>query len=171
MEEYLTFHGTVDVRAMLGEFDLLVLPSYNEGQPIVVLEAMTAGIPTVGTEVGGMAQLISDPLTTENGHTWQECGLLVEPSQTDEMADALQTVMQDRAMYEQFATNARGRIIDFFQLKDAMAAYNQLYRELGRTAGGPCREEDIRMLPPSAVSELPIDLIATDSKASADDKS
>ena len=170
VEEYLTFHGTVDVRAMLGDFDLLVLASYNEGQPIVVLEAMTAGIPTVGTEVGGMAQLISDPLTTENGHTWQACGLLVDPGQTDKMADALQTVMQDRAMYEQFATNARGRIIDFFQLKDAMAAYNQLYRELGRTASGSPREEHIRMLPPSAARQLPIDLIATDSTASADDK-
>ena len=170
VEEYLTFHGTVDVRAMLGDFDLLVLSSYNEGQPIVVLEAMTAGIPTVGTEVGGMAQLISDPLTTENGHTWQACGLLVDPGQTDKMADALQTVMQDRAMYEQFATNARGRIIDFFQLEDAMAAYNQLYRELGRTASGPPREEHIRMLPPSAARQLPIDLIATDSTASADDK-
>ncbi len=169
VEEYLTFHGTVDVRAMLGDFDLLVLSSYNEGQPIVVLEAMTAGIPTVGTEVGGMAQLITDPLTTENGHTWPACGLLVDPGQTDKMADALQTVMQDRAMYEQFARNARGRIIDFFQLKDAMAAYNQLYRELGRLARGPRREGHIQMLPPSAARQQ-IDLIATDSTASADDK-
>ena len=170
VEEYLTFHGTVDVRAMLGDFDLLVLPSYNEGQPIVVLEAMTAGIPTVGTEVGGMAQLISDPLTTKNGHTWQACGLLVDPGPTDKMADALQTVMQDRAMYEQFARNARGRIVDFFQLEDAMAAYNQLYRELGRTARGPGREGHVRTLPPSAASQRQIDLIATDSTTSADDK-
>ena len=169
VEEYLTFHGTVDVRAMLGDYDLLVLPSYNEGQPIVVLEAMTAGIPTVGTEVGGMAQLISDPLTTENGHTWQACGLLVDPGQTDEMADALQALMQDQAMYEQFARNARGRIIDFFQLKDAMAAYNQLYRELGRLARGPRQDGDIQMLPPSAARQQ-TDLIATDSTASADDK-
>jgi polysaccharide biosynthesis protein PelF len=169
VEEYLTFHGTVDVRAMLGDFDLLVLSSYNEGQPIVVLEAMTAGIPTVGTEVGGMAQLITDPLTTNTGHTWQACGLLVEPGPTDKLADALQTVLQDRAMYEQFARNARGRIIDFFQLKDAMAAYNQLYRELGRLARGPRREGHIQMLPPSAARQQ-IDLIATDSTASADDK-
>jgi len=173
VEDYLTFHGTVDVRSMLGDFDLLVLSSYNEGQPIVVLEAMTAGIPTVGTEVGGMAQLITDPLTTKNGHTWQACGLLVDPGLTDQMADALQTVMQDRAMYEQFARNARGRIIDFFQLKDAMAAYNQLYRELGGTAPGPRQEEQeeqVRMLPPPAARELQAELIATDSTASADDQ-
>jgi hypothetical protein len=86
------------------------------------------------------------------------------------MADALQTVMQDRAMYEQFARNARGRIVDFFQLEDAMAAYNQLYRELGRTARGPGREGHVRTLPPSAASQRQIDLIATDSTTSADDK-
>lgn len=170
VEKYLTFRGMVDVRATLGDFDLLVLSSYNEGQPIVVLEAMTAGIPTVGTQVGGMAQLIIDPLTTKNGHTWQACGLLVDPGPTDEMADALQTVMQDRAMYEQFARNARGRIIDFFQLQDAMAAYNKLYRELGRIGRGPRREEHARMLPPSVARQPQIDLIATDSTTSADDK-
>jgi polysaccharide biosynthesis protein PelF len=77
--QYLTFCGTVNVRAMLGDFDLLVLPSYNEGQPIVVLEAMTAGVPTVGTSVGGMSQLIGDPLTTKTGITWGSCGVLVSP--------------------------------------------------------------------------------------------
>jgi hypothetical protein len=77
--------------------------------------------------------------------------------------------MQDRAMYEQFATNARGRVVDFFQLEDAMAAYNQLYRELGRTARGPRREEHVEMLPPSVARQPQIDLIATDSTTSADD--
>ena len=131
VEDYLTFRGTVNVRELLGDFDLLVLPSYNEGQPIVVLEAMTAGIPTVGTEVGGMAQLIDDPLTTPGGHTWGPCGLLVQPDYVVGMADALQTLMRDPAMYAAFATNARGRVADFFQLEDTMGAYNRLYRELG----------------------------------------
>lgn len=131
VEDYLTFRGTVNVRELLGEFDMLVLPSYNEGQPIVVLEAMTAGIPTVGTEVGGMAQLIDDPLTTPGGHTWGPCGLLVQPDYVVGIADALQTLMRDPAMYAAFATNARGRVADFFQLEDTMGAYNRLYRELG----------------------------------------
>ncbi|MBV8992984.1 MAG: GT4 family glycosyltransferase PelF, partial [Pseudonocardiales bacterium] len=94
VEQYLTFRGTVNVRAMLGDFDLLVLPSYNEGQPIVVLEAMTAGLPTVGTSVGGMSQLIDDPLTTDAGVTWDSCGILVNPDNLiNGMADALQTVL------------------------------------------------------------------------------
>ena len=131
VESYLTFRGTVNVRELLGEFDILVLPSYNEGQPIVVLEAMTAGIPTVGTSVGGMEQLIDDPLTTPGGHTWGPCGYLVVPDYVVGMADGLQNVMGDVEQYERFSVNARGRVSDFFQLEDAMGAYNRLYRELG----------------------------------------
>lgn len=131
VEDYLTFRGTVNVRELLGEFDLLVLPSYNEGQPIVVLEAMTAGIPTVGTTVGGMAQLIDDPLTTPGGRTIDACGLLVVPDYVSGMANSLQTLMGDPQMYERFCHNARARVENFFQLEDAMGAYNHLYRELG----------------------------------------
>ena len=131
VESYLTFRGTVNVRELLGEFDILVLPSYNEGQPIVVLEAMTAGIPTVGTSVGGMEQLIDDPLTTPGGHTWGPCGNLVVPDYVVGMADGLQNMMSDVEQYERFSVNARGRVSDFFQLEDAMGAYNRLYRELG----------------------------------------
>ncbi|MGY1769964.1 GT4 family glycosyltransferase PelF [Blastococcus sp. SYSU D00813] len=134
--DHVTFHGVVDVKERIGQYDLLVLPSYNEGQPIVVLEAMTAGIPTVGTEVGGMAQLVHDPLTTPAGHTWGPCGLLVDPlhkspNMAEQLADGLAAVMADPALYAEFARNARGRVEDFFQLSDAMRAYNDLYRELG----------------------------------------
>jgi polysaccharide biosynthesis protein PelF len=132
VQEYMTFRGTVNVREMLGDFDILVLPSYNEGQPIVVLEAMTAGIPTVGTSVGGMEQLVDDPLTTPGGQTWGPSGLLVRPDYVHGMAVGLKRLMGDVHLYEELAHNARGRVCDFFQLEDAMGAYNRLYRELGR---------------------------------------
>lgn len=132
--DHMTFRGTVNVRDSLKDIDLVVLPSYNEGQPIVVLEAMTAGIPVAGTKVGGMAQLIDDPLTNADGHTWGPCGLLVTPDYKVVMANVLEQFMTDPELYESCCRNARGRVEDFFQLGDAMAAYNQLYRE---TAGMP----------------------------------
>jgi len=143
LTSYVTFRGVVNVRAEIGTYDLLVLPSYNEGQPIVVLEAMTAAIPTVGTDVGGMAQLIGDPLTNEAGHTWGPAGILVDPlhkspNMAEQLAEGLATVMREPALYAEYARNARGRVEDFFQLTDAMRAYNDLYRELGDM---PTREE------------------------------
>lgn len=134
VEDYMTFRGTVNVRQLLYEFDILVLSSYNEGQPIVALEAMTAGVPTVSTRVGGMAQLIDDDLTTVGGRTWGPCGYLAEPVTTNDregLANALESLMNDPVTYSEMAHNARGRIFSFFQLEDAMGSYNRLYRELG----------------------------------------
>lgn len=132
LESYFTFRGSVNVRAMLGDFDVLVLPSYNEGQPIVVLEAMTAGVPTVGTSVGGMSQLIHDPLITDGGVTLDSCGVLVSPADiVYGMADGLQTVLADLDIYERLTRNARDRVEHFFQLHEAMRQYNTLYRRLG----------------------------------------
>ncbi len=130
LEEHVTFHGTVNVRERLGAIDLLVLPSYNEGQPVVVLEAMAAGVPIVGTNVGGMTELTVDHLTTPAGETWTECAVLVNPDYVRGMARALRDVMADRARYAELSRNARGRVEHFFQLSDVTGAYNRLYREL-----------------------------------------
>ena len=55
----------------------------------------------------------------------------VVPGQRDVMVDALRALMEDPYTYAEMACNARGRIINFFQLEDAMRAYNRLYKELG----------------------------------------
>jgi glycosyltransferase involved in cell wall biosynthesis len=145
----MTFKGVVNVREALADIDLVVLPSYNEGQPVVVLEAMTAGIPVAGTKVGGMAQLIDDPLTTTGGRTWGPCGLLVTPDYQVVMANVLQRFMGDVDFYETCSVNGRGRVEDFFQLQDAMLAYNRLYREVGGIPRErPTDREQVRVVDP-----------------------
>lgn len=131
LQDMVTIHGTVNVRDMLDQFDLLVLPSYNEGQPIVVLEAMAAGIPTVGSNVGGMSQLVGDDLDTNDGRTWGACGELLSPGDVEAMAQQIQAVIGDVDRYRSYCVNARGRVEDFFQLHEVMSSYNKLYRMLG----------------------------------------
>lgn len=53
----LKFLGHVNFKEFLNEMDLLVLTSISEAQPLVILEAGAAGIPTVATHVGGCSQL------------------------------------------------------------------------------------------------------------------
>ena len=54
-----SFHGNVeDVRPWLGAFELLVLPSYREGLPTVVIEAMAMSRPVVATRVGGVPEIV-----------------------------------------------------------------------------------------------------------------
>ncbi len=160
LEDQVTFHGTVPVRDRLGEIDLLVLPSYNEGQPIVVLEAMTAGIPIVGTDVGGMAQLITDPLVGQQGDTWGPCGRLVAPGDPVVMADVLAEVMADREAYAGYSRNARGRVVNFFQLSDVLDSYRQLYQELGDLS-------EVDVPDPFEANRVTIDLIYGDCRAGA----
>jgi len=131
LNDHVTIHGTVHVRDMLDQFDLLVLPSYNEGQPIVILEAMAAGIPTVGSDVGGVAQQIADDLTTADGRLIGACGQTVTPGDVEQMADGIQAVIGDRAGYATYAANARTRVQELFQMHEVMSSYNQIYRALG----------------------------------------
>ena len=133
LEEKVTFRGVMNVREVIGEFDALRAPSFNEGQPMVVLEAMTAAVPTIGTMVGGMPQLLADRLTHTTGRSWEAGGILVDPVDIPlGVADAIQAMLADLDGYEALARNARGRVEDFFQLHDAMSRYYDLYRHLAR---------------------------------------
>lgn len=156
VEGYLTFRGTVNVMDLLGEIDLLVMPSFNEGQPIVALEAMTAGIPIVGTQVGGMAELVLDPLTTPGGRTWGPCGKLVTADHLSDMADVLRQLMSDTALYAEFAANGRGRVENFYLLDDVVGAYNRLYKELAGHPAPSLEDEAIEIENQSRVQrEIP----------------
>jgi glycosyltransferase involved in cell wall biosynthesis len=71
-------HGE-QVRARLGDADVFVLPSFLEGQPIAIIEAMAAGVPVVSTTVGAIPELVRDGIE----------GRVVEPGDIEALADAL----------------------------------------------------------------------------------
>jgi glycosyltransferase involved in cell wall biosynthesis len=71
-----------DVAVWMAAGDLVTLPSYMEGCPNVVLEALACGRPVVATRVGGIPEIMSD-----------ECGRLVSPRQAAELAQGLASVL------------------------------------------------------------------------------
>lgn len=129
LEGHITFVGPQNLREAFAEVDLMVLPSHNEGQPLAILEAMTSGLPTIGTRVGGMEQLLMDPLE-KDGRAVGPCGIIVQPHIYEEMADAIISVISDQEMYDSFRTNAFERVRHAFQLPDAMRSYRELYDEV-----------------------------------------
>ncbi len=75
-----------DVRPYYCLSTLLALPSYSEGSPNVVLEAMAAGLPIAATEVGGVPEILEDGVT----------GLLVQPGDPEAMAETILRILRDK---------------------------------------------------------------------------
>ncbi len=81
-------HTWIDSHArdiLLAQSDVFVLPSYYEGVPMAMLEAMAYGLPVVTTRVGGIPDIVQD----------QREGLLIAPGEPEQLQDALRQVIED----------------------------------------------------------------------------
>jgi glycosyltransferase involved in cell wall biosynthesis len=86
-----------DVRPYYCLSTLLALPSYSEGSPNVVLEAMAAGLPIAATTAGGVPEILEDGVT----------GLMVTPGDPQAMAEAILRILRDKALASRLAAAAR----------------------------------------------------------------
>ncbi len=112
------FHD--DVWALLERLDVVALPSWTEGLPMVLLEAMAAGRPVVATRVGGTPELVTDG----------ETGLLVPPRHPTALAAALRRVLEDRALAKRLAEAGRRRVEERFSLDAMNRRILELYDEV-----------------------------------------
>lgn len=74
-----------DVNMLLGAADILVLPSWREGMPNVVLEAMAARVAVIASAVGSVGDVICDGRT----------GLLVQPADSRDLLEAMRRLLMD----------------------------------------------------------------------------
>jgi len=79
---------------------LFVLPSYHEGLPTVLLEAMACGLPSVVTDIRGNRDILS------HGKN----GIMVPPRDSKKMAEAILTLLQDEILMKMLSKNARKTI-------------------------------------------------------------
>lgn len=106
-----------DVPEILRTMDVLALPSSREGLPIVLLEAMSAGLPIVATRVGGIPDVV------QNGET----GLLVDQDPFA-IAQALKTLFDNTDMRKKIGENARKVALDRYDIRKVTERYEGLYR-------------------------------------------
>ena len=84
--------------------DVFALPSIQEGQGIVLLEAQASAKPVVAFDIGGVNEAV------RNGET----GLLVKRGSTDELADAIMKLLSDKALREKMGANGRRFVAENF---------------------------------------------------------
>ncbi len=102
---------------MMRRAGVVVVPSYSEGLPNVVLEAMSVGTPVVATSVGGTPEAIEDRMT----------GLLVPPDDPGALADAIIETLTDPAATAQRVEAARSVVRDAFSPPALVDAWTSLY--------------------------------------------
>jgi glycosyltransferase involved in cell wall biosynthesis len=110
-----------DVGAELARMDLFVLPSlFGEGLPMVVLEAMAAGLPVVATRVEGVPLAVSH----------RQSGLLVDPGSVSQTTMAIESVISGDVDYVALSRHAHARHVAQFSDKAMAAAVARVYREI-----------------------------------------
>jgi glycosyltransferase involved in cell wall biosynthesis len=111
---------TDDVRAYYALADVLALPSHSEGSPLVLLEAMAAGVPVVATRVGGVPEMVVDGTS----------GLLVEARDPRAFAVALTRVLSDAQLMQALSANALKRSRHEFSRETYARSLVELYLEV-----------------------------------------
>jgi glycosyltransferase involved in cell wall biosynthesis len=105
--------------------DVMVLPSYTEGLPNVVLEACAAGVPVVATAVGGTPEVIEDG---ENGY-------LAPPGDARTLAGCILAVLDSDDLGRGMGESGRRRVLEEFTFEAQARQYRQLFADLvGRRA-------------------------------------
>lgn len=87
--------------------DIMILPTWAEGLPNVVIEAMAVGIPVVATAVGGIPEILEHEVT----------GLLVPARNVDKLTDAITRMLDDSALRETCTANAKKLVYENFDVK------------------------------------------------------
>jgi glycosyltransferase involved in cell wall biosynthesis len=112
------WHGALANGAgVLRAFDVCVLSSRTEGTPMVLFEAIAAGVPVVVTAVGGMPDVVSPTQA-----------VLVSPDDPAALAAAIRSVYEDPAMARERACRAHARVERDFAVAPWLERYEAIYR-------------------------------------------
>jgi glycosyltransferase involved in cell wall biosynthesis len=115
------FLGHVTDRLSLyHSFDALLMTSDFEGTPMVLLEAMSCGLPVVASSVDGIAEVCTN----------NRDALLIAPGNVADFAVALGRVLREPALREELRKNARATILERYEIRKLTAQIESLYDDI-----------------------------------------
>lgn len=119
--ELLGWIGNEERMKLLNSTTIFVLPSYSEGLPMAVIEAMSKGVPVVASSVGGIPDVIEDGKE----------GFLVRPGDVKGIAQALIRLLEDPALQVRVGQAGKCKVDRQFSAEQIVPNIEKLYREYG----------------------------------------
>lgn len=111
--------GQDRLRELYEGASIFCLPSFAEGVPVVLMEAMAMGLPVVSTRITGIPELIEDGVS----------GLLVAPGRADELADRLEWLLSSPSLCRELGDQGREAVLREFDAERSAAQLYDLFRE------------------------------------------
>jgi len=124
------FQSQTAVAALLDKADMLVLPSFAEGVPVVLMEAMASRIPVIATRVAGVSELVEDGVT----------GFTVPPGDVATLARRIGELMDKPELAARMGEAGRERVAQDFNIATEGAWLAEIFHNGG--AGGRLRQTD-----------------------------
>jgi len=124
LEKNIKFTGFIpydDLRALYSACDIFVLPSFEEGDPIALKEALASGKPLIGSRVGGIPIQIRD--------SWN--GFLVEPGNEKQLAEKIKYLIENEEERERMGKNSKRLAEEEFDWGKIAERYLEVYEEVG----------------------------------------
>jgi glycosyltransferase involved in cell wall biosynthesis len=125
LEDAVQFLGFVDQQTIaetLRASDIFVLPSFAEGIPVALMEAMAIGLPVIATAVGGVSELVVN----------LETGLVVHASDVEGLADAILCYADNADLRLEIARKARDKVVSEFNIEDQVDTLARLFADGSR---------------------------------------
>ncbi len=119
VEDFGRISNRGELLELLSRADVLVLPSYREGLPLVLLEAMAVGCIPIASNVGGIPEVVSH----------EDNGILVSPGNIDELRSAMAKAIDNREMLAGMSERARKRVEQDYLFDSTVASYLTMYAE------------------------------------------
>ena len=130
--DWVSFRGAVgqeELHALYEEASVFCLPSFSEGVPVVLMEAMAMRVPVITTTITGIPELIEDGRS----------GMLVPPGRPDRLADALRRLLADESLRRELGSSGREKVMEEFDAEVSAAQLHALFVE--QLGGGPLRRQ------------------------------
>jgi glycosyltransferase involved in cell wall biosynthesis len=112
--------GRDEVQALLANAQVFTLPSYIEGMPIAIIEAMRKGIPVISTVVGGIPDMIDDGVS----------GYLINPGDPEAIAESVLKLIRDEDLRKELGRGAEKGFEEKFEFSQGIGQIRDLYQAL-----------------------------------------